>query len=199
MEEQYPGRFYGITPVNLDQDMKKSLAELEADLSLGMRGATIEPGYRIKGGPTTMDNPELYPVYEIMQDADLPLQVQTGAFSGIDNWDMPNQIWRMDSVMKKFPRLKLILGHGGYPRITEALALALKWPSVTISSDVYTFWPGGQIYQQNIDMLQDQFVYGSAFPFGNFVETLDQTMALPLSSQAMEKYLYTNAVNLLKL
>jgi predicted TIM-barrel fold metal-dependent hydrolase len=199
MEEQYPGRFYGITPVNLDQDMKKSLAELEADLSLGMRGATIEPGYRIKGGPTTMDNPELYPVYEIMQDADLPLQVQTGAFAGIDNWDKPNQIWRMDSVMKKFPRLKLILGHGGYPRITEALALALKWPSVTISSDVYTFWPGGQIYQQNIEMLQDQFVYGSAFPFGNFVETLDQTMALPLSSQAMEKYLYTNAVNLLKL
>jgi len=199
MEELYPGRFYGITPVNLDQDMKKSLDELEADLSLGMRGATIEPGYRIKGGPTTMDNPELYPVYEIMQDADLPLQVQTGAFSGIDNWEMPNQIWRMDSVMKKFPRLKLILGHGGYPHITEALALALKWPSVTISSDVYTFWPGGQIYQQNIEMLQDQFVYGSAFPFGNFVETLDQTMALPLSSQAMEKYLYTNAANLLKL
>ena len=48
-------------------------------------------------------------------------------------------------------------------------------------------------------MLQDQFVYGSAFPFSNFAETLDQTLTLPLSSQAMEKYLYTNAVNQLKL
>jgi predicted TIM-barrel fold metal-dependent hydrolase len=48
-------------------------------------------------------------------------------------------------------------------------------------------------------MLQDQFVYGSAYPFGNFKETLDQTLALPLSDQAFEKYLYHNARRLLGL
>jgi predicted TIM-barrel fold metal-dependent hydrolase len=144
-----------------------------------------------------MDDFSLYPLYETIQDSGKILQVQTGAFANPNNWHAPNEIWRLDSVMKQFPKLRLVVGHAGYPSITEMLALALKWPSVTISSDVYTFWPGGQLYQQNIEMLQDQFVYGSAYPFGNFKETLEQTLALPLSDQAMEKYLYTNSRRLL--
>ncbi len=146
-EKKYPGRFYGIAPINIDQDIKKSAQELEEDIKSGIRGATIEPGYRVIGGPTTIDNPDFFPLYEILQDRGIILQVQTGMFADPDNFDMPNQMWRFDHVMKRFPKLRLILGHGGYPRISEALGLALKWPSVTISSDVYTFWPGGQLYQ----------------------------------------------------
>jgi len=198
-EKEFPGRFYGIAPIDIDQDPRKSADELEKAIAAGSRGATIEPGYRVIGGPTTLDNPDFFHFYEILQDRGILLQVQTGMFAAPDNFDGPNQIWRMDSVMKRFPRLRLVLGHGGYPRVGEALGLALKWPSVTISSDVYTFWPGGQLYQQNIEMLQDQFVYGSAYPFGNFDTTLEQTLALPLSDTVMEKYLYHNARRLLGL
>ena len=198
-EQKYRGKFYGIAPINIDQPTPKAVDELEEAINRGIRGATIEPGYRTVGGPTSIDDIAFYPLYELLQDKGILLQVQTGAFADPNNFDLPNEIWRMDSVMKQFPKLRLVLGHGGYPRITEALALALKWPSVTISSDVYTFWPGGQLYQQNIEMLQDQFVYGSAYPFGNFDTTLEQTLALPLSEQAMEKYLYLNAKRLLNL
>ncbi len=198
-EKKYPGRFYGIAPINIDQSTPKAVDDLEKAINAGIRGATIEPGYRTVGGPTTIDDIAFYPLYELLQDKGILLQVQTGAFADPNNFDLPNEIWRMDSVMKQFPKLRLVLGHGGYPRITEALGLALKWPSVTISSDVYTFWPGGQLYQQNIELLQDQFVYGSAYPFGNFKETLEQTLALPLSEKVMEKYLYLNARKLLNL
>ncbi len=199
-QKKYPGRFYGLAALNLDQPVEKTVEELEAALKAGIRGANFEPGYRTKnGGPATADNADFYPIYEVMQDAGLPLQIQTGAFAGIDNWGAANQIWRMDSVMKKFPKLRLVLAHGGYPSITQSLALALKHPSVTICPDVYTFWPGGQLYQQNIDLLQDQFVYGSAFPFGNADTTLQQTLALPLSDKVLEKYLHANAARLLKL
>ncbi|HDM78195.1 MAG TPA: twin-arginine translocation signal domain-containing protein [Deltaproteobacteria bacterium] len=199
-QKKYPGRFYGLAALNLDQPIEKTVAELEDALRKGIRGANFEPGYRTKnGGPATIDNADFYPIYETMQDAGYPLQVQTGAFAGMDNWGAANEMWRFDSTMKKFPKLKLVLAHGGYPSITEALALALKWPSVTICPDVYTFWPGGQLYQQNIELLQDQFVYGSAFPFGNIDTTLQQTLALPLSDKVMEKYLYTNAKRLLKI
>ncbi len=199
-QKKYPNRFYGLSALNLDQPMEKTVAELEAALKNGIRGANFEPGYRAKnGGPATIDNADFYPIYEVMQDSGFPLQIQTGAFAGLDNWDAANQIWRMDSVMKKFPKLRLVLAHGGYPRITESLALALKHPAVSICPDVYTFWPGGQLYQQNIDLLQDQFVYGSAFPFGNIDTTLEQTLALPLSDKVLEKYLYANAANLLQI
>jgi len=198
-EKQYKDRFYGIAPINIDQPIVKAVAKLEKDLKGPIRGCTIEPGYRVVGGPTTLDNPEFFPLYELIQKSGKFLQVQTGAFANPNNWNEPNEIWRMDNVMRQFPKLKLILGHGGYPRITEALALALKWPSVTLSADVYTFWPGGQLYQQNIEMLQDQFVYGSAYPFGNFRETLEQALALPLSDAVFEKYLYHNSRKLLGL
>ncbi len=199
-QKKYPGRFYGLAALNLDQPIEKTVSELEQALRNGIRGANFEPGYRTKnGGPATIDNADFYPIYEVMQDSGYPLQIQTGAFAGIDNWGAANEIWRMDSVMKKFPKLRLVLAHGGYPSITQALALALKHPSVTICPDVYTFWPGGQIYQQNIDLLQDQFVYGSAFPFANIDTALELTMAMSLSDAVLEKYLYTNAKRLLKL
>jgi len=199
-QKKYPGRFYGLAALNLDQPIEKTVAELEEAIRNDIRGANFEPGYRTKnGGPATIDNADFYPIYEVMQDSGLPLQIQTGAFAGIDNWGAANEIWRMDSVMKKFPKLRLVLAHGGYPSITEALALALKHPAVTICPDVYTFWPGGQLYQQNLDLLQDQFVYGSAFPFGNIDTTLQQTLALPVNDRVMEKYLYTNAARLLRL
>jgi uncharacterized protein len=199
--KKYPGRFIGLAALNLDQSMDKTISELEdAIKKLGLRGANLEPGYRTKnGGAATIDNADFYPIFETMSALGFPLMVQTGAFAGIDNWGAANEIWRFDSVMTKFPKLKMILAHGGYPSITESLALALKHPNVSLCPDCYTFWPGGQLYQQNIEMLQDQFLYGSAFPFGNIDTSLEMTRKLPLSDTTMQKYLYGNAAALLKL
>jgi predicted TIM-barrel fold metal-dependent hydrolase len=200
LQKEYPGRFLGLAMLNLDQPIKKTVDELEKAIKGGLRGANIEPGYRTKnGGATTIDNADFYPIFETMIDADLPLMVQTGAFAGIYNWNEANQIWRFDSVLVKFPKLKLVLGHGGYPRVTEALALALKHPTAYICPDVYMFWPGGQPYQQNLSLLPDQFIYGSAFPFANIDTALEQTLALPVSDEVMSQYLYGNAARILKL
>lgn len=200
LQKEYAGRFLGLAALNLDQPMVDTVADLENAIANGIRGGNIEPGYRTKnGGATTIENQDFYPIFETMSDNGLPLMVQTGAFAGLYDWNEANQIWRFDNLMSKFPKLRLVLAHGGYPSIQETLALALKHPSVSICPDVYTFWPGGQLYQQNIDMLQDQFIYGSAFPFGNIGETLEQTLALPISDTVMEKYLYGNASALLQL
>lgn len=200
LQKKYPKRFLGLAALNLDQPMEKTVAELEDAIKKGLRGANIEPGYRSKnGGATTIDNADFYPIFETMIAADLPLVVQTGAYAGLYNWNEANEIWRFDLVMGRFPKLKIVLAHGGYPRQTEVLALALKHPTVSICPDVYTFWPGGQLYQQNLDILQGQFIYGSAFPFAAIDISLEQTLRLPVSDKVMEKYLYGNAAALLKL
>ncbi len=201
LQKQYPGRFYGLAALNLDQPMEKTISELEdAIKNKGLRGANLEPGYRTKnGGAATIDNADFYPIFESMSALGYPLMVQTGAFAGVDNWGAANETWRFDSVMGKFPKLKMLLAHGGYPSIPETLALALKHPGVSICPDCYMFWPGGQLYQQNLEMLPDQFVYGSAFPFGNIDTTIQQTLKLPISEGTMRKYLYENAAALLKL
>jgi predicted TIM-barrel fold metal-dependent hydrolase len=197
-QKKYPGRFYGLAATNLDQPVDKTIAELEKAIYAGIPGINFEPGYRIKnGGPATVDNADFFPIYEFIRDKGVPMQIQTGAFAGIDNWGSANEMWRFDSMMKKFPGLKIVLAHGGFPDITGALALALKHPTAYICPDVYTFWPGGQLYQQNIELLQDQFLYGSAFPFANADTALEMTLKLPLSDQVLEKYLYNNAAQLL--
>jgi predicted TIM-barrel fold metal-dependent hydrolase len=201
LEKKYKGRFFGLASINLDQPMVKTVSDLEhAIKKLGLRGANFEPGYRTKnGGAATVDNADFYPIYETMSALDLPLMIQTGAFAGVENFGAANNIALFDSVMNKFKKLKIVLAHGGYPSITETLALALKHPNVFICPDVYMFWPGGQLYQQNIEMIPDQFIYGSAYPFGNPGETLEMTLKLPLSEATMKKYLYDNAAQLLKL
>jgi predicted TIM-barrel fold metal-dependent hydrolase len=200
LQKAYPGRFYGLAALNLDIPVKQTVKELEDAIKNGIRGANLEPGYRTKnGGAATIDNPDFYPIFETMIAADLPLMVQTGAFAGVYDWNAANEIWRFDAVMGGFPKLKLLLAHGGYPRIPETLALALKHPNAFICSDCYTFWPGGQLYQQNIEMLQDQFVYGSAYPFANADVALEETLKLPLSEAVKKKYLYENAAKLLKI
>jgi predicted TIM-barrel fold metal-dependent hydrolase len=201
LQKKYPGRFYGLAALNLDLPMEKTVSDLEAAIkTYGLRGANLEPGYRSKnGGATTIDNSDFYPIFEVMIEHDLPLMVQTGAFAGLENFGPANDLARFDTVKGKFPKLKILLAHSGYPGITEALALAVKHWNVYLCPDVYMFWPGGQLYQQNLDLLPDQFVYGSAFPFANIDLALQQTLALPVSEATMKKYLYDNAAMLLKL
>ena len=201
LQNQYKGRFFGLAALNLDQPMEQTIKELEVAIkTLGLRGANIEPGYRTKnGGATTIENADFYPIFEAMSGFDLPLMVQTGAYSALDSFGPNNDMALFDSVLGKFPKLKIVLAHGGYPSVQETIGLALKHPNVFICSDVYTFWPGGQLYQQNIELLPDQFLYGSAFPFGNIGTTLEQTLKLPLSETTMKKYLYENALQLLKI
>jgi predicted TIM-barrel fold metal-dependent hydrolase len=201
LQKQYKGRFYGLAAINLDQPMDATVSELEdAIKNLGLPGANFEPGYRSKnGGPTTIDNADFYPIFETMIRLDAVLMVQTGAFAGLESFGPANDMSKFDEVKVKFPKLKVLLAHGGYPSMDAALALALKHPNIYICPDVYMFWPGGQTFQINLDLLPDQFVYGSAFPFGNIDTTLKQTLKLPVNKSTLKSYLYDNAAQLLKL
>ena len=201
LQKQYKGRFYGLAAINLDQPMDATVSELEdAIKNLGLPGANFEPGYRSKnGGPTTIDNADFYPIFETMIGLDAVLMVQTGAFAGLESFGPANDMSNFDQVKVKFPKLKVLLAHGGYPSMDAALALALKHPNVYICPDVYMFWPGGQTFQTNLNLLPDQFVYGSAFPFGDIDITLKQTLKLPVSKGTLKSYLYDNAAQLLKL
>jgi predicted TIM-barrel fold metal-dependent hydrolase len=201
LQKKYRGRFVGLAALNLDQPIEKTVDELEKAVKKhGLRGANFEPGYRTKnGGATTIDDADFYPIFEAMSALDLPLMVQTGAFAGLESFGPNNDMSKFDAVKGKFPKLKILLAHGGYPSVQETIALAVKHPNVYICPDCYMFWPGGQLYQQNLELRPDQFIYGSAYPFGNVDTTLAQTLKLPVSETTMKKYLYDNAAQLLKL
>ena len=83
LQKQFRGRFVGLAAINLDQPMDKTVSDLEHAIKTdGLRGANREPGYRTKGGATTIYNADFHPIFETMIALDSPLMVQTGALRG---------------------------------------------------------------------------------------------------------------------
>lgn len=199
IQRQYGGRFFGLASVNLEQDIHLTVEEIERDIKeLGLRGINIEPCLRKKGGPAQVDNKDLFPIYEAMSALDVPVMVYTSPYAGPD-LDFANNMAPYDRVLQMFPKLKLILGHGGYPNIVQVLGAAIKHPNLYICPDFYMFCPGGELYQQSLTTLQDQFIFGTSYPFCSLKEPLEDTLKLPVSQQVMEKYLWANAAHLLKI
>ncbi len=199
LQHRYPQRFYGLAPVNLEQDVAITVSECErAVRDLGLRGINIEPGIRKRGGPAQVDNPDLYPIYEAMVAMDVPVMAYTSAFAGPTPY-FANEMAPYQRALRLFPKLKLILGHGGYPCVKEVLQTAAQHKNLYICQDVYTFWPAGHLYQKQMDRLQDQFIFGTSYPFSSMAEPVDETLRLPLSTTAIQKYLWDNGAVLLKL
>ena len=198
--QRYQGRAIGMHGINAEAPTAEIVSGIETAIkSHQLAGAVLEIGYSVdsEGRPLQLNDKKLYPIYETLRSLDKPLMLQSGIYAGHDidanNWPP------LDRVMQDFPGLKMILAHGGYPRILDALALCVKHPTLYISPDIYCFFPGGRIYIEAISQLPDQFFFGTAYPFGSFKESLELTLKFPLDTEVMRNYLYDNAARVLEL
>lgn len=196
---QFDGRATGLHGINL-ADIPQSVKDIEVAVrEHGMPGAVLETGYvrKANGEPLLLDDPSLYPLYETLVSLDAVLMIQSGIYAGFDIGvnDWPP----LDRVLQEFPTLKVVLAHGGYPRVLDALALAVKHQNFYLSPDIYCFFPGGQLYVDAISMLPDQFIFGTAYPFAPLKESVVESLKFPLADDVMEKYMGGNAARLLGL
>jgi uncharacterized protein len=199
LRKSFDNRLFGLHGLDLSLPTDQLVAGLEKAITKhGLYGAVMEPGYFAapEGGTLTADHKKLYPVYETLIKFDVFLMHQSGIYAGADIG--VNDWAPLDRVMQAFPQLKVVLAHGGYPRVIDALALATKHPNFYLSPDIYCHFPGGGIYVEAISMLPDQFIYTSAYPLGPIKESAELALKFPLSDDVMEKYLYGNAARLLK-
>lgn len=193
----FDNRATGLHGIDLS-DISQATVNIEnAVRKHGMPGAVLEAGYHTTGtgAPMQLDNKTLYPIYETMVSTDSVLMIQSGIYAG---FDIGANDWPpLDQVLQDFPTLKVVLAHGGYPRVMDALALATKHPNFYLSPDIYCFFPGGSLYVESISMLPDQFLFGSAYPFGSLQASVDESLRFDLPDDVMEKYMGGNAARLL--
>ena len=203
--KKYRDRLFGLSQINLDQDPDLSAREVEKAIKEhGMPGANLEPGYQTKGlgkMGTFTDDPSFWPILEVLSEAGAFLLIQTGNFAGTDIWF--NNPPALDRMLASFPKVNVVLAHGGYPYIVEMLGLAAKWPQLHLSADVYMFWPNGFLYAMNLERIPEQLIFGSAFPFTAMKPMVEDTLKLQeqyhVSDDVMDNYLYSNAARLLKI
>lgn len=192
----YP--FGGFHP-KVSKDPKKDVEKLL--FTYEMAGVKIHGPHMLLAPNAYLDGAKgLRVLYEACEREGKPIMFHTGTtvFPGARNkFGDPMFI---DDVAVDFPKLKIILAHGGRPLWMEtATFLVRRHPNVMM--DVSSVPPQSLLeYFPKLEQLADKAIYGSDWP-GPHVTGMrpnaDAIAQLPLSGEAKSKIFYGNAKKIL--
>ena len=178
-------------------DDDQSLPDLadEAFTRLGLRGAKLHP----QVGRFGVDDPRLDPVYERAVECGALLVIHAGRRPEPNEHVGVNVFARL---MRRFPRLKVIVGHAGADEFDGFFDLCGLYEGVFLDTAmVFNKFLGGPPPIQRVLEFQDRVVFGSDFPNIPYrIESAIQSILdLRLGRTLEEKLLCTNAARLLQL
>ena len=184
---------FGFLNPNLHDD---PAAEFERQLELGVRGLKIHGVHSLH----RVNDPRLYPAYEICQARSLPLMLHAGTsiFPGTrlryaDPYDF-------DDIAVDFPDLDVVLCHGGrgfWYQLAEFMVQ--RHPHVHI--DISGLPPQNLLrYFPKLERLSEKFIFGTDFPgVPGIAANAEKLIALGLAESALDNIFYRNAARLLEL
>lgn len=162
---------------------------------LGLKGIDIEPGFGVP--PRHPDDRIYWPIYKRLQELDVPLFLMTGPTTPDPRFNDPSGV---AVVAAAFPRLKIGVYHGYWPRVQEIIGVAFRHANVHLIPDMYLFQPGQEAYVKAANsFLADQFLFGSSYPFRPIRQSIDDYAAAGFRDDVLERVFSKNAVRLLKL
>ena len=150
----YPKRFIGMAAVSMPhKNTAEGLEMIEKYVAEGScAGISLEAGLDFE--PWYSDDERIFPLYERCEQLDAPVMILAGGLmhrldAGDCDYYNPSHL---EHVARNFPKLKIILAHGGWPWITQACYLAMNWDNVYLSPDGYmTDGIGGDLYMQAVN------------------------------------------------
>lgn len=190
------GELIGIGSVDPAlQGIEAALAEADlAVRTLGLAGIDLEPGF---GEPARHpDDPIYFPVYDLAQDLGVPVFLMSGPTTPDLRYNDPAPLAR---VAQAFPRLPLVVYHGYWPHVQQAIGVAFRYENVFLVPDMYLFQPGTQFYVEAANsFLREQLLFGSSYPFRPIRQSIEDFLALGFREDVVSQLLYDNAARLLK-
>ena len=186
----------GVGSVDPQRLGRRAVEEAQrAVRKLGLKAINLEPGFGVP--PLAFDDALLFPVYEALQEWDVPVFLMTGPTTPDLSFNDPDAIGR---VARRFARLRVVVHHGAWPRVGEIIGVAFRYTNVTIVPDMYIFQPGGKLYVEAANgALGDQIAFGSSYPFREMAQSADDYLKLGFRDDVLEKVLFSNANSLLAL
>ena len=188
--QDYPGRFLGFGAPTLE-DIEAGTRECGELLQQPeFAGIVIETGMWTP--PRLVDSRDLYPFYELCRQHAKPIMLTVGGNGGPDISFCSSEPVRR--VAGDFPDLKIIVQHGGWPNVGEALNLAYRHNNVILSPDVYLLGMFG--WRDYIDaahgFLSERILFGSGFPFTPYDHAL-RWLGAHLDAKAASRLFFENA------
>ena len=199
---QAPERIVGFAAVDPHKG-RKAADELEWALrDLGLKGLTIGPWEH----QLYPDDERYFPFYELCQAHDVPVTIHASVhFGRFAKLDYSRPIY-IDNVAVKFPELKIIAVHGGWPWVAELVAIAWRHKHVYIDISgirpLYIGKPGTDwepLMSYGNSVIQDKVLWGTCWPLQPFARSLGEVRDLPLKPHVVDKWTHENAARLLGL
>lgn len=195
--KKFPQKFFGFVGLDPHKGMK-AVYELRAAITdLGMHGAAVDPYL----AQIYANDAKYYPLYAKCCELEVPIVFTTGPATLVPNAIIDHVAPRyIDFVARDFPELKIIISHGGYPWVNEAIIVAQRNRNVYIELSEYEFSPMSEAYVQAANtIIGDKILYASAHPFVDFRQALQTYRDLAFTPEVRRKIMYDNAAKLLGL
>lgn len=182
--------------------VKESLAAIDKYIINGKgKGASMEPTIPTLESPKTdFDDERIFPIYAKLEENNIPLLI---TFSTIVVPEVnAKYVIQIQNIAKKFPKLKLVIAHAGWPFTREMVAVAFSHKNVYLIPDAYGLkGPGAQDFITAAKSnLKNQIVFGSSYPI---VPVVDTTRFVEdewgLDDETKQKVFYDNAASILGL
>ncbi len=193
----YPDLFIGFWGIDPHRGMKSVYEIVRAVEELGMRGIATDP-YLAHIPP---HDARYYPLYAKCCELDIPVFITTAPppqvpRAVIDYID-PRQV---DIVARDFPELTLIMSHGGYPFVNEAVFTCMRNKNVYMDLSEYELAPMADVYVQGLNsFIGDKVVFASAHPFVEQEEAIAIYNNMKIDDAVRRKVMYETAAKILKL
>ena len=185
--------FWGIDPhkgMNSVRELNNVVNDNE-----GIQGVSIDPYF----AKIYANDARYYPFYAKCCELNIPVIITTGTASFIPEAVIEHAAPRyIDFVARDFPELKIIMSHGGYPWVNEAITIAQRNKNVYLEISEYEEWPQADIYIQAANsIIGDKLLFASAHPFVNFHEQLIRYSKIGLNKDVYQNVMYNNAAKVL--
>ena len=212
----YPGRFLlSYQPGGGADNTRKhqaAAAQFEKEIDEKKWVAMGELGLAYQG--RALNDPAFYPYYEVCERKGLPVFFHTGGPNGPDPQRMFSERFRVEladplllqDVVARFPKLKIVLMHMGWPYADNALYMLYSYPNVYLEVSGINWLLGPSLFKRLLREAvetggSDRILFGSDAPlWPQYMTTAVDSIrnADFLTPEDKRKILWDNAAALLK-
>ncbi len=171
-------------------------------IDAGVRALKVHPPHQLFRANAYLDSlPRLAELYDRAERAGIPVTIHTGTsvFPGArSRFGDPMDV---DDVAVDFPKLTILLAHGGRPLWMDAAFFIVR-RHANVYLELSGIPPAKLLeYFPRLEEIADKTIWGTDWPSPGVVsmrKNIDQFLSVPLGDDARRKILYENAVRVFR-
>ena len=144
-------------------------------------------------------DPKIEPLLDLCQQLGVFVSITMSAYGGPDlSYCDPTPLVPM---LRKFPKVNVVIPHGCWPKVQEAVGVALLCPNLYLAPDCYFFlrnMPMRHEYANAANsFLKYRFLFSTSYPIRGFAQAIEDWKNAGLEPESLQRSLYDNAAELL--